>query len=154
MRKTLIKKKQQHMWYYFYSHLVCWYKVMHLSQTSSVWVVKVKTDLILHCGSTGCPISKMISQANINRPVPVSMWQLYHHTDFSFPWGLRPWSIYPLKKHHSLDFYQRHECFLYNSKILQHFPPKNCNVLLLKYIINSAHFQIILEEFVIEELVV
>lgn len=83
LRKTLIKKRHQHMWYYFYSHLVCWYKVLHLSQTSFAWVVKVKADLPLHCGSNGCPISGMISPANINRTIPVSIWQLHHHTVFS-----------------------------------------------------------------------
>lgn len=83
LRKTLIKRRHQHMWYYFYSHLVCWYKVLHLSQTSFAWVVKVKADLPLHCGSNGCPISGMISPANINRTIPVSIWQLHHHTVFS-----------------------------------------------------------------------
>lgn len=87
MRKTLIKKKQRHMWFYFYSHSVCWYKVIHLSQTSSVWVVKVKADLTLHWGTTGHPISKMISQANINRPIPVSIWQFPPNC----PAG--PWSV-------------------------------------------------------------
>lgn len=132
MRKTLIKKKQQHMWYYFYSHLVCWYKVMHLSQTSSVWVVKVKTDLTLHCGPTGCPISKMISQANINRPVPVSMWQLHHHTGFGFPWGLWPRSIFPLKKHHSPGFHRGTSVFSTTQKYLNTFCPKNCKVWVFK----------------------
>lgn len=73
------------MWYYFYSHSVCWYKVIHLSQISSVWVVKVKIELTLHCGPTSSPISKMISQANINRAIPVQIWQLHHHTDFYLP---------------------------------------------------------------------
>lgn len=76
------------MWYYFYSHSVCWYKVLHLSQTSFAWVVKVKADLSLHCGSNDCPISRMISQANINRPTPVSLWQLHHCTGLSPSRGL------------------------------------------------------------------
>lgn len=83
LRKTLIKKRHQHMWYYFYSHPVCWYKVLHLSQTSFAWVVKVKADLSVHCVSNGCPISGVISPPNSNRTIPVSIWQLHHRTAFS-----------------------------------------------------------------------
>lgn len=106
LRKTLIKKRHQHMWYYFYSHPVCWYKVLHLSQTSFAWVVKVKADLALHCGSNGCPISGMISPANINRTIPVSIWQLHHRRVFSHflrvsepdPRKLQPYKISPWRR--------------------------------------------------------
>lgn len=123
LRKTLIRKKQELMWYYFYSHSVCWYKVIHLSQTSSVWVVKVKTDPTLYCGPTGRPISKMISQANTNRPIPVSIWQLYHHTDFSLPLG--PLTIIHtfFKEKPFIGFLSEAQMFFFpcNSEILQYF---------------------------------
>lgn len=126
MRKTLIKKKQQHIWYYFYSHFVCWYKVIHLSQTSSVWVVKVKTDLTLHCGATGCPISKMISQANINRPIPVSIWQFPQIS--AFPLGLCDHNLCILKEAPFIGFLSEARelffFFFYNTRILQQFSKK------------------------------
>ena len=143
MRKTLIRKKQQHMWYYFYSHSVCWYKVMHLSQTSSVWVVKVKTDLTLHCGPTGCPISKMISRANINRPIPVSMWQLYHHTDFSLSLG-SPTAIHTsFKEAPFIGFLSETRVFFLRLENTSTFFSPKVGRFALKIYNEFSHFQII-----------
>lgn len=87
LRKTLIKKRHQHMWNYFYSHPVCWYKVLHLSQSSFGWAVEVKAELLR---VVAAQLARWLARANINRARPGAVWQLHHHRLLATSWGFQP----------------------------------------------------------------
>lgn len=83
------------MWYYFYSHPACWYKVLHLSQTSFGWAVEVKAEPLRVAAAQ---LARWLAQANINRARPGAMWQLHHHRLLATSWGFLPptldgWSL-------------------------------------------------------------
>lgn len=75
------------MWNYFYSHPVCWYKVLHLSQTSFGWAVEVKAELLR---VVAAQLARWLARANINRARPGAMWQLHHHRLPATSWGFLP----------------------------------------------------------------
>lgn len=75
------------MWYYFYSHPVCWYKVLHLSQTSFGWAVEVKAELLR---VVAAQLARWLARANINRARSGAMWQLHHHRLPATSWGFLP----------------------------------------------------------------
>lgn len=75
------------MWNYFYSHPVCWYKVLHLSQTSFGWAVEVKAELLR---AVAAQLARWLARANINRARPGAMWQLHHHRLPATSWGFLP----------------------------------------------------------------
>lgn len=75
------------MWNYFYSHPVCWYKVLHLSQSSFGWAVEVKAELLR---VVAAQLARWLARANINSARPGAVWQLHHHRLLATSWGFQP----------------------------------------------------------------